>query len=167
MKLSLNDLIGSPGAVKPFSFSLDLRDLHIEQVESMGESFPVTGEVRNVAGALELTAEVQIAMVRLCDRCMEQISIEEVLSVSAHLAETLEDEDNPDIFLIEDGCIDVDEVITTAFILGLAQKVVCREDCQGLCTTCGANLNQGPCTCKEEIDPRLAVLQQLLDGDES
>ena len=42
-------------------------------------------------------------------------------------------------------------------------KLLCSEDCQGLCPRCGADLNEGPCQCKPEIDPRLAVLQQFLN----
>ena len=43
------------------------------------------------------------------------------------------------------------------------QKLLCREDCKGLCFRCGKNLNEGPCDCKSEPDSRFAVLQQLLD----
>ena len=39
---------------------------------------------------------------------------------------------------------------------------LCSEDCKGLCAVCGKNLNEGPCDCKPEPDPRLAVLAQLL-----
>jgi uncharacterized protein len=42
-------------------------------------------------------------------------------------------------------------------------KFLCREDCKGLCARCGKNLNLGPCGCGKEIDPRFAVLEQLLD----
>ena len=42
--------------------------------------------------------------------------------------------------------------------------VLCREDCKGLCPKCGANLNRGECGCsRREIDPRLAVLQRILE----
>ena len=45
-------------------------------------------------------------------------------------------------------------------------KVLCREDCLGLCQECGANLNDGDCGCApDEIDPRLAALQQLLNNE--
>ena len=38
-----------------------------------------------------------------------------------------------------------------------------REDCKGLCPSCGKNLNLGPCACRKPVDPRFAVLEQLLD----
>ena len=47
----------------------------------------------------------------------------------------------------------------------LPEVVVCRENCAGICATCGANLNSGPCGCpsREEIDPRWAGLSGLAD----
>ena len=50
-------------------------------------------------------------------------------------------------------------------VLDLDERLLCREDCKGLCDKCGADLNEGPCSCKAEIDPRLAVLGQLLEND--
>ena len=53
--------------------------------------------------------------------------------------------------------------MTTTFVLNMDSKLLCSEDCKGLCSRCGANLNLGPCDCKPEPDPRFAALQQLLD----
>jgi uncharacterized protein len=41
--------------------------------------------------------------------------------------------------------------------------VLCRPDCRGLCPTCGQNLNEEPCSCQPEPDPRWSVLQGLLE----
>ena len=48
-------------------------------------------------------------------------------------------------------------------MLNLDSKLLCREDCKGLCSRCGKNLNLGPCDCRKEPDPRLAALAQLLE----
>ena len=162
MRLNLNDIVGRPGTRKPFAFSLTLPDL---PGCTMQGPFPASGYVANVAGALELHGEIQLCMTCVCDRCMSPFEVRQTLPVTAYLAETLTDEENPDIFLLEDGSVNLDEVFITVFFLGRENKVVCSEDCQGLCITCGANLNEGPCTCKREIDPRLAALQQLLDTE--
>ncbi|MDY5613643.1 MAG: DUF177 domain-containing protein, partial [Dysosmobacter sp.] len=52
----------------------------------------------------------------------------------------------------------------TAFILEMDTKTLCSEDCKGLCPRCGADLNLGPCSCKKEVDPRLAALAKLLEN---
>ena len=82
------------------------------------------------------------------------------------LSEEIQDEDNPDIFPIEGDSADLDEIIMTAYVLSMESKMLCRPDCLGLCDKCGANLNNGPCSCRSEGDPRLAKLAQLLDSKE-
>ena len=81
------------------------------------------------------------------------------------LAEELEDEDSDDIILLENGAVDLGDLARTAFILDMDTKTLCSEDCKGICPGCGVDLNQGTCTCKKEVDPRLAVLAKLLDKD--
>ena len=164
MRLNLNDIVGRPGASKPFSFSLDLQDMSFFSILELEGPFPVTGQVDNVAGAITLSGDIMVTMTCSCDRCMAPIPVSTPLSVTAHLAEELVDAENSDIFLMEDGTIDLQEVFATAFVLPLDNKVVCHPDCKGLCISCGGNLNDGPCACAPEPDPRLAALQQLLDG---
>ena len=59
--------------------------------------------------------------------------------------------------------VDVADVAETCMILDMDRKFLCRPDCKGLCPVCGKDLNDGPCGCKNEIDPRMAALGQLLD----
>ena len=165
MRLNLNSIVGKPGAKKEFRFSFNPEGLSFPQVARFDSPFPASGYVANVAGALELAGELETAITYLCDRCMTPVPRSETLSVTAHLAEELVDEENPDIFLVEDGAIDLDEVFNTAFVLSMDAKFVCSDDCKGLCTSCGANRNNETCACHRGVDPRLAALQQLLDKE--
>jgi len=62
-----------------------------------------------------------------------------------------------------DNSVDLSEPLREIILLSLPMHAVCRPDCRGLCPQCGQNLNFGQCDCqKEEIDPRLAILKQLL-----
>ena len=67
------------------------------------------------------------------------------------------------LVLLENGHADLTELFTTALVLSMDAKHVCSEDCKGLCPKCGRDLNNGPCDCRPETDPRFAVLEQLLD----
>jgi uncharacterized protein len=98
-----------------------------------------------------------------CARCLKDFDNPVHMHVETTLSETEQDEDDPDKFLLEGDYIDVDEIITTDFVLNMDQRILCREDCKGLCEKCGADLNEGPCACKLETDPRLAALGQLLE----
>ena len=165
MRLNLKDIIHVPGASIPFEFELDYTGMEFNGETPVTEPVRVSGRVRNVADALLLEGEAVTTLSLVCDRCLKPFSQELTLPVSMLLAEELEDEENDEIVLLENGEADLDEIFTTALVLSMDAKHVCSEDCKGLCPTCGANLNDGPCGCRKEIDPRLAALAQLLDKE--
>ena len=166
MRFHLKEILHVPGASLPFESQLDLSDLDFYGERPFAHPIVIHGTVRNMAGALMLEGSADTTLELVCDRCLKPFRQELRLPVSTLLAETLEDEENDEIVLLEDCAVDLDEVFTTALVLSMDSKHVCSEDCKGLCATCGANLNEGPCGCRKEIDPRLAVLAQLLDKDE-
>ncbi len=166
MRFHLKEILHVPGASLPFEFQLDLSDLDFYGERPFAHPIVIHGTVRNMAGALMLEGSADTTLELVCDRCLKPFRQELRLPVSTLLAETLEDEENDEIVLLEDGAVDLDEVFTTALVLSMDSKHVCDQDCKGLCATCGANLNEGPCGCRKEIDPRLAALAQLLDKDE-
>ena len=165
MRLNLRDIIHQPGASVPFSFQLELSELDFFGSKPFAHPGEVSGQVRNQAGALVLEGEAQTTLEVVCDRCLKPFSEELVLPVEHLLAETLEDEENDDILLLDGGELDLEEVFTTDLVLAMEPKHVCSEECKGLCPKCGANLNDGPCQCRAEVDPRFAVLAQLLDKE--
>jgi uncharacterized protein len=65
----------------------------------------------------------------------------------------------------EEGRIDLSIPARDLILLSVPQVILCRQDCEGLCSECGANLNTNKCDCKSEgsCDPRLAVLERLKD----
>ena len=62
-----------------------------------------------------------------------------------------------------DGKLDLSQLALEDVFLSLPSKLLCKEDCKGICPQCGKNLNEGPCGCKKEVDPRLAALLDFLD----
>lgn len=163
MRLNLREIIHVPGASLPFAFSLDLSQEDFFGEQPITRPVTVTGQVKNIADVLVLEGEAKSLLDYTCDRCMGRFSREKVVGLSFLLAETLEGEDDGEIVLLDDGEIDVGDLAYTAFILDMDTKHLCSEDCKGLCPGCGANLNQEPCRCKKQADPRWAALEQLLD----
>jgi uncharacterized protein len=101
-------------------------------------------------------------MVCTCDRCgAEFISTKDMAVNALVIAE--EDSEAPEAFVLDGDLLDMDDVLETALILDMETKFLCSEDCMGICPDCGKNLNEGPCGCRKKADPRLAVLEQLLD----
>ena len=86
------------------------------------------------------------------------------MSFEHRLIQTLADEENDDYIETPDFVLDLDETVISDVLLSLPQKNLCKEDCKGLCSQCGHNLNEGECDCdKKQVDPRLEILKQLMD----
>lgn len=167
MLLDVRPILYTPGKHLPFQFDLDLSDLEFAGRYPVSKPVRVRGEVRNTATLLELKLEAETVLDAVCDRCGKEFPQEKKVSFECLLAEELaneEDDSDDEIVLLEDGKVDVGDLARTAFILEMDTKTLCSEDCKGLCPRCGANLNLGPCSCKKEVDPRLAVLAKLLEN---
>lgn len=168
MRLNLREIIHVPGASLPFDFMLDLSGLEWNGEKPVARPVRVAGRVRNMAGALVLEGDASGALEVSCDRCLKPFVREMQVPIDTLLAaELANEEDEGDIVLLEGDEVDLGELARTAFILAMDTKQLCDEDCKGLCARCGANLNDGPCGCKPEVDPRLAKLAQLLDRPEN
>ena len=163
MLLDLHEIIETPGGIVPFQCDLDQERLAFPDLVKFGGPVTAKGRVRNTAGILELTAQVEADMTVRCDRCAAEFQQRLTPSFQATLQADALDMDSENVFPLTGDAIDVSDVLETCFILDLDQKFLCREDCKGLCPDCGKNLNDGPCSCKKQIDPRMAVLGQLLD----
>lgn len=165
MRLNLREIINMPGGKVGFDYEPDISDLEFDGVVRFTKPLRAEGTIVNEAGVLILRADLTAELICQCARCLREFEHSFTLHTEAILAEEVQNEDNPDIFLLEGDYIDVDEVTVTAFVLNMEQRFLCSEDCKGLCDKCGKNLNEGPCDCKAETDPRLAVLGQLLEKE--
>ncbi|WP_325244973.1 YceD family protein [Dysosmobacter sp.] len=165
MLLNVKPILHTPGKRMDFQFSMDLSDLEFAGRYPVTQPVEVTGQVRNTADVLELELTARTTLDAVCDRCGKAFPQEKEVTYQCLLAEELQNEDNDEIVLLEDGQADVGDLARTAFILGMDSKTLCSEDCKGLCPRCGADLNLGPCSCQKEVDPRLAVLAKLLEND--
>ena len=165
MLVNVQKIIHAPGERMDFQFDLDLSDVDFGGVYPAQEPVVVSGDVRNTAGMLLLHFTAGTVLQSVCDRCLKCFDNPKSVSCDYVLAEWVEDERNDEIIVLEDGCVDVGELARTAFILEMDAKTLCSEDCKGICPGCGVDLNQGSCTCKKEVDPRLAVLARLLEKE--
>lgn len=167
MKLDLNPLSRQPGTSLPFSCALDLSGVEWDGGRPIQQPVQVEGMVRNMAGALLLTARLESTLSLSCDRCAKPFQKKHRVDYETLLAMELEDEDSGDIVLLErDGTLELDELMREGFLLGMDTKNLCSEDCRGLCPGCGVDLNHESCRCKRETDPRLAKLALLLEREE-
>jgi uncharacterized protein len=118
-----------------------------------------------------LVGQVQTTLELACSRCLEPYTMAVApsfdLRYQPRTANTGEgereiEEDDLSTAFYENETIDLGQLMREQFYLVLPMKPLCREDCRGLCSVCGTNLNRGTCTCQPTWeDPRLAVLKAL------
>jgi len=165
MLLGLKDIIHRPGASVSFSERVDLSDLLFGTCYPVTEPVVAVGTVRNTADVLMMKGTITTCLHGVCDRCAGEFTREVEIPLDVVLVEELSNEENEDewVFPLEADAADMEEIVRTVFVLNMDSKLLCKPDCQGLCCRCGKNLNEGPCTCQKEPDPRFAALRQLLD----
>ena len=164
MIVDVRPILHTPGKSLEFRFALDLSDLEFDGRTPAVRPVEVEGEVRNTADLLTLALRARTTLDAVCDRCGKDFPLDKEVEYRCMLAEELQNEESDEIVLLEDGKVDAGDLARTAFILGMDSKILCSEDCKGLCPRCGADLNLGPCSCQREPDPRLAALAKLLEN---
>lgn len=133
------------------------------------ESSPVALYVTYVeTGKALLQSDMRIILQAVCDRCLTEVPVvlelqdERVIFSPERLAE---DEADDQRFL--DGYeLDVDAFVHDMIIGNWPAKILCREDCKGICPVCGQNLNVRECGCDSFVpDPRMAVIQDIFNAN--
>ena len=133
----------------------------------------VSGKITNEGGYMRLILQIQVPYSGECARCLSAVSgvfdmsFERTVVNEGTLSEEQLDDNVDEYVVIVDGVLDLGEELRDALYLSFPMRLLCGEDCQGLCPKCGKPRREGPCDCSErEIDPRLAILATLLDKNE-
>ena len=136
-------------------------------LEVMGENMPfvepVKAELLVTGSDASLTAEGQVTgrLSLRCVRCLESFDYNFSVPFREVYSRKPSGETGEEI-LFSGDFIELGPEIQKAIILTLPMKPLCREDCQGLCPTCGCDLNNSKCDCTgEDLDPRFSVLQDF------
>ena len=115
---------------------------------------------------LELVGTGGITVSIPSDRCLEDVSVEIPLSFKRKLDMKLTEEervnDLDENAYLTGMDLDVDQLVYFEVLMNWPLKVLCKEDCKGICSQCGKNLNEGLCDCVEEPkDPRMAAISDI------
>ncbi len=135
----------------------------------------VDGTLTISENSLVLQADITVAMTFSCCRCLEDV--EERISgeiatyyekTDRAIPEGEELTESDDVEVLDYGAktIDLRRRIAELLNLNIPMKSLCSEDCKGLCSECGRNLNEGDCSCdSQQADPRWHTLKTLLKED--
>lgn len=122
-------------------------------------------QVTRVLKEITVIGDIRLSIQSPCSRCVEPVKIElnPLVSLILSPSDKIKD-DNEDLEheTYQGDEIDISNYLREQVAISLPQKVVCSEECKGLCTTCGTNLNKESCSCeKDQVDPRFAILKDL------
>ena len=165
MLIDLKKYFSGENISQRIDYTIDLSAVEMDGYRPFVTPVQVVGDIRAFASSAELHVTVSYAFSMPCNRCLTETRKELSHSISHVLVNKLNDEEDFDDYIVVQGdTLDLDELIYSDIILLTPSKYVCKEDCRGLCPTCGKNLNEGGCACqKQQTDPRLEALRQLLN----
>ncbi len=137
-----------------------------------GSDAHVTGSLTDNAGYMRLMLKAELKYRGECARCLAPVEgvfsldFERTVTTEGVLTEQQLEEQWDEYVVIHGSELDVDEPLREELVLAFPKKLLCSEDCEGLCPKCGKPRREGDCGCPtKEIDPRLAILATLFDKD--
>lgn len=152
----------------PVDCTLDYSELEFQNNRPFPQPVRVHGKVQVSADIVTLRAVADMVYHSRCDRCLAEIERPMTVPIEHVLVTSLTQEDDAELVLVDNFQLPLDDLVREDLIFHLPSKNLCRQDCRGLCPTCGKDLNQGLCGCRADtIDPRLAILKQWADQSES
>lgn len=164
MKIQLKQLFEIEGELLDINSSLDLSDVKLGMSNPFTEPVCLSGKVFNRAGIVSLSYTATATLHTACDRCATLLDLPVALSFVHVLVKQVNDDSNDELIVVPNLVLDLDELASSDMILELPSKVLCKEDCKGLCQKCGCNLNEQSCSCtRKQVDPRLEILSKLLE----
>ncbi len=138
--------------------NLEFGTVEFDGSEFKFENVSLTGEIVNIGGSLELRANVKGGYETSCARCLKPV----MSSFDADIYEDLTDEEVGELVSKNGNEWDIKELVLSDVLLELPQKVLCEDECKGLCPDCGKDLNEGPCSCvKDDWDVRFDILKNF------
>ncbi|MBR7008891.1 MAG: DUF177 domain-containing protein [Ruminococcus sp.] len=149
MKIQLRQLFDIVGESVDIDYSIGLDELDGVSDRNFASPVVIKGKIVNRAGVVKLTYDAVASLDLVCDRCLEEFvreyrySFEHILVASAN--------SDDDMYVVcENDTLDMNGLAVSDILLQLPTKILCKQDCKGLCFSCGKNLNEGDCECGKE-----------------
>ena len=163
VKLDFSQALETPNQEYDYSFSVPISisgDV-IAPNKVLGDASVIMKYFVDYDGVLHIKGNVRVPCLFICDRCGE--NFERNLFLEFDESFSPEDEDFDEISY-NNAEIDIGELISEYCFINFPNKNLCREDCKGLCTSCGTNLNEEECQCSKEKVGKNNPFKDLFDS---
>lgn len=165
MVLDLSDLLKKKILKKDLDITVEEKGFY-DGMEYIDFKAPihVKGKLTLTGDVIELNGTIKTVLELQCSRCLANFSKDVEITIEEKLS-AMENKDDDYIF-IKGDVVDITEIIENNIIISLPIKRLCNEECKGLCSNCGLNLNHSSCNCDEmNIDPRLSKLKNFFSSN--
>lgn len=167
MKINVFEIMRKKGEMLPFELSESMENTEgYPDVVDFLKPVKVEGTLTNSGDFIVLegkgTAELQLP----CDRCLKSVNVKVNFNLKEKFSNTGSN-GKEEMETFSGESIDISEVVRRAILASMPMKVLCQEDCKGLCPICGKDLNEGDCGCDTSyINPKFESLLSLFQSDE-
>lgn len=164
MLIDLSEILMQTGRTTQKEADIEFDKLHIrgEDVKVIKKEkmqFMLKNLAKNV---IELETEIKLTLSFSCNRCLDEVRKDFDLKITKEIDMTNPDSEEQEF--MENNFLDVDILVTTEIVPELPMKVLCNENCKGICRKCGNNLNKKECNCdRTELDPRMAKILDIFN----
>lgn len=171
MLMNLTDVFTSDGKVKkvnePYAF---------DSFSFLGNEYPIKDKTEiaftfsNIGtGSVLIEGEMQLTLEIPCDRCLQSVNVplsvafaHQVVAPDKEEASSEEEEQN----FMSGYDLDIDALMNNEILINMPVKVLCKEECKGICPVCGGNLNEKECGCDTFVpDPRMAAIKDIFNAN--
>jgi len=171
MLISLSEIMTTKDKVEQIQAPIEM-----EKFEFQGDSYefvrkdPLDLVITNLGNKMVMIeGSTNISLTLFCSRCLKDIIFPMNIQISKDLDFKLTGEERANNLdetnYIIGYNLDLDILVYDEILIGFPMKLLCSEDCKGICKNCGANLNEKTCDCDNtEYDPRMSVIRDIFNN---
>ena len=169
MLIDFRELLSGSGNEISYPANIDMTSLDdgVNRYPVIREEPFVIQAYKTGKDKVQIQCEGSVTLSIPCDRCLEPVEINIDFNVDdvIEFNKTESDEEQEEKDYIDGYNLDVDRLIFGELLVSIPGKILCREDCKGLCPVCGTNLNVAECGCDRDVlDPRMSVFKDILNN---
>ena len=137
----------------------------LSKLYSIVEPIKFNGIIKNINDSIEISGKIQGVIELNCARCLTMINYVINVDIQEIITNNIDNRDEDIIFINKDQ-VDLSQIIENNILFSIPIKILCKEDCKGLCQHCGVNKNISHCSCSDDIvDPRLEKLKDMFSSN--
>lgn len=152
MLLSIVKAKAAEGSKVDFSVEVNLDDKFVEDKKyKFLTPALVQGKMVFNVDVLTIDATISFKLLAVCDKCGEEFEKELSFPFNEVFVDSTKSHNEEDYVILNQTCVDLNKAVEDALLLSMPTKMVCKEDCKGLCSICGKNKNYYECECDDVV----------------